>query len=168
VTPPPRPPRPATPRRRRGGDRAFSLDQESDGEERYLDRIERLAYQDRRRYEAARAARAEQVHAAECSFRPAINPRSARMAKVRACVHSKRGQLAPSHWHAQPGLTPHCPRCLSPLGPHTPPALNPQATPLEELHSNSKGRLRRESVALALEAAVSLNPPAQHFKHHCR
>lgn len=48
----------------------------------FLDRIERLAYQDRRAQEAARSALAEQVHNTECTFKPAINPRSQRMAKV--------------------------------------------------------------------------------------
>jgi hypothetical protein len=48
----------------------------------FLDRIERLAYQDKRTQEAARSVLAEQVHNAECTFRPEINPRSQRMVKV--------------------------------------------------------------------------------------
>jgi hypothetical protein len=62
---------------RRRSDRGGSLDQES-----FLDRIERLAYADKRRLEASRSALADHVHNSECTFRPAINRRSARMVKV--------------------------------------------------------------------------------------
>lgn len=62
----------------RHSDRGGSLDQE----ETFLDRIEQLAYADKRRIEASRTALAEHVHATECTFAPAINPRSARMARV--------------------------------------------------------------------------------------
>lgn len=62
----------------RHSDRGGSLDQE----ETFLDRIEQLAYADKRRMEASRSALAEHVHATECTFAPAINPRSARMARV--------------------------------------------------------------------------------------
>lgn len=61
----------------RRSDRGGSLDQES-----FLDRIERLAYTDKRRQEASRVAIADHVHNSECTFRPAINPRSARMVRV--------------------------------------------------------------------------------------
>jgi len=56
----------------------LSVDQES-----FLDRIERLAYTDKRRLDASRSALADVLHNSECTFRPAINPRSARMAQVR-------------------------------------------------------------------------------------
>eukprot|EP00878_Enallax_costatus_P021208 GHUV01022446.1.p1 GENE.GHUV01022446.1~~GHUV01022446.1.p1 ORF type:complete len:368 (+),score=115.39 GHUV01022446.1:191-1294(+) len=51
-------------------------------DESYLERIERLAYQDSRKKEAARAALAEQVYNQECTFRPAINSRSQRIAQA--------------------------------------------------------------------------------------
>eukprot|EP00775_Hariotina_reticulata_P002305 gene2305-2613_t len=53
----------------------------SSGELSYLDRIERLAYQDKRNAEATRAALAQQMHSNECTFTPDINPRSKRMSK---------------------------------------------------------------------------------------
>lgn len=65
---------------RRRSDRGGSLDQEP-----FLDRIERLAYADKRRLEASRSALADHVHNSECTFRPAINRRSARMVRVSVC-----------------------------------------------------------------------------------
>jgi hypothetical protein len=63
----------------------------------FLDRIERLAYQDKRTQEAARSVLAEQMHNAECTFRPEINPRSQRMVKVsssenQVCLIAVSGQ----------------------------------------------------------------------------
>lgn len=49
----------------------------------YLDRIERLAYADKRRMDSSRSALAAHLHSSECTFKPTINPRSARMARVR-------------------------------------------------------------------------------------
>jgi hypothetical protein len=71
----------------RHSDRGGSLDQE----ETFLDRIEQLAYADKRRMEASRTALAEHVHAIECTFAPAINPRSARMARVSGWRGSRGG-----------------------------------------------------------------------------
>jgi hypothetical protein len=54
----------------------------SSGELSYLDRIERLAYHDKRNAEATRAALAQQMHSSECTFMPEINAHSKRMTKV--------------------------------------------------------------------------------------
>ena len=51
-------------------------------EESYLDRIERLAFKDQQQVSATRQALAQTVYA-DCTFQPTINPRSARIAKVR-------------------------------------------------------------------------------------
>jgi hypothetical protein len=72
---------------RRCSDRGGSLDQES-----FLDRIERLAYADKRRLDASRSALADHVHNSECTFRPAINRRSARMVRVSVCARRAGGE----------------------------------------------------------------------------
>jgi hypothetical protein len=70
------------PKTRRYSDRGGSLDQES-----FLERLQRLAYADPRKSEVTRGALAAQLHNAECTFAPLINPRSARMVQVgRSCV----------------------------------------------------------------------------------
>ena len=113
-------PRPSTPPPLllcRRSDRGCSLDQEP-----YLDRIERLAYVDKRRLEASRSALADQVHASECTFRPAINTRSARMVRVSrstsgALKHggkgTREGLCACCFGRSQGGLSLHNPSACS-------------------------------------------------------
>ena len=53
------------------------------GQETYLERVERLAFKDKQRQDACRSATADHYYA-QFSFKPQINERSRRIARVRA------------------------------------------------------------------------------------
>jgi hypothetical protein len=54
-------------------------------EETYLERIERLAYKDQQKVSATRQALAQTLYS-DCTFKPSINPKSKRIAKV--CIEA--------------------------------------------------------------------------------
>jgi hypothetical protein len=112
----------------------------------YLDRIERLATADKQRAEAKRAALAAQLHAAQCTFAPAINARSRRMASPtpldvgQGGRRERRRQAQPVSSVPQPPTAPTrqplTARCLTRRAP----ACHP-GTP----HPHSAGAVRQQA-----------------------